>query len=129
MIQQSLRLIYATLGLVCLAIGIVGVFVPLLPTTPFVLLAAFFFSKSSRRWHEWLLSRPTLGPMIVEWRDHRVIRPRAKILAAAAILLTFGATVTFVAAPPAAKGSVAVLGAALLTFILTRRSVPPDQTI
>ncbi|HKX61201.1 MAG TPA: YbaN family protein, partial [Verrucomicrobiae bacterium] len=116
MIQQSLRVIYLTVGLVCLAIGTVGVFVPVLPTTPFVLLAAFFFSKSSRRLHGWLLSRPVLGVMIVEWRDHRVIRPRAKILAAATILLTFGATVIFVAAPLAAKSSVIVLGVALLTF-------------
>ena len=54
--------------------------------------------------HNWLLSRPMLGPMIAEWRDHRVISPRAKILAMATILLTFGATVMFVAAPPAAKG-------------------------
>ena len=128
MIQRSLRLMYTTVGFICLAIGMVGVFVPLLPTTPFILLAAFCFSKSSQRLHEWLLSRPVLGVMIVEWRDHRVIRPRAKILAAATILLTFGATVIFVAAPLAAKVSVIVLGAALLTFLLTRRSAPPDGT-
>ena len=128
MILQSIRLIYATLGIVFLAVGIIGVFVPLLPSTPFVLLAAFFFSKSSRRLHDWLLSRPALGPMIVEWREHRVIRRRAKIVAVTAIVLTFGATVAFVTAPAPAKGCVVLLGVALLAFVLTRRSLPPDET-
>src|SRR5690606_32225428 len=55
-------------------------FVPILPTTPFLLLAGYLFSKSSPRFHSWLLSLPLAGRGIEDWNQRRVIRPRAKIL-------------------------------------------------
>lgn len=61
--------------------GVVGIFLPLLPTTPFVLLAAFCFSRGSLRWEAWLLQHPRFGPMVRDWRAHRAVPLRAKQLA------------------------------------------------
>ncbi len=65
-------------GFVALGLGIVGIPLPILPTTPLVLLAAFCFSKGSPRLHDWLRAHPRFGPMIDDWRSHGAIQPRAK---------------------------------------------------
>jgi len=75
------RLLWGMAGAVCLIAGIVGIFLPLLPTTPFVLLAAFCFSRSSRRCEQWLLSHRVFGPMVRDWRRSHAIPLRAKQLA------------------------------------------------
>jgi uncharacterized membrane protein YbaN (DUF454 family) len=76
-----LRPFWLLAGWVALLTGLVGVFVPLLPTTPFVLLAAWCFSRGSERWEGWLLAHPRLGPMVHDWRAHRSVPLRAKQLA------------------------------------------------
>jgi len=75
------RLLWVLAGIASLVLGIVGIFVPLLPTTPFVLLAAFCFARGSRRCETWLLNHPRFGPMVRNWRDHHAIPLRAKQLA------------------------------------------------
>ena len=66
------------LGYASLGVGFVGVFVPLLPTTPFVLLAAFFFSKGSERLHRWLTEHPRFGHYIRDWEAEQIIPPVGK---------------------------------------------------
>ena len=75
------RLLWLAAGVLSLATGIVGIFLPLLPTTPFVLLAAFCLSRGSSRAERWLLSHPRLGPLVSDWRASRAIPLRAKQLA------------------------------------------------
>ncbi len=75
------RLLWGMAGAVCLIAGIVGIFLPLLPTTPFVLLAAFCFSRSSTRCEQWLSSHRVFGPMVRDWRRNHAIPLRAKQLA------------------------------------------------
>lgn len=75
------RVLWLLAGLLSLATGIVGIFLPLLPTTPFVLLAAFCFSRGSTRCEHWLLNHPRFGPMVRDWREHHAIPLRAKQLA------------------------------------------------
>jgi uncharacterized membrane protein YbaN (DUF454 family) len=75
-------------GWVCFGLGVVGAFLPIIPTTPFILLAAFMFSKSSPRFHQWLMSLPLAGAAVMDWQENRVIRPRAKVLCAAMILFS-----------------------------------------
>lgn len=65
-------------GWACLGFGVVGAFLPLLPTVPFVLLAAACFSKGSERWERWLLTHPRFGPIVRSWRSTRAVPLRAK---------------------------------------------------
>jgi uncharacterized membrane protein YbaN (DUF454 family) len=75
------RVLWSTAGALALVTGLVGIFVPLLPTTPFVLLAAFCFSRGSERCERWLLEHPRFGPMVRDWRERRAVPLRAKQLA------------------------------------------------
>lgn len=72
------RVVWLVCGAVSLAAGVVGVVLPLLPTTPFVLLAAFCFGKGSARCEAWMLKHPRFGPMIRAWRARRAVPWRAK---------------------------------------------------
>ncbi|MES2715406.1 MAG: YbaN family protein [Pseudomonadota bacterium] len=75
------RVLWGTAGVLALLAGLVGIFLPLLPTTPFVLLAAFCFSRGSARLEAWLLAHPRFGPLIADWRARRAMPLRAKQLA------------------------------------------------
>ena len=78
-------------GVVALALGVVGIVLPGLPTTPFVLLAAACFVRASPRAHAWLLANPMFGPIVRQWEANRSISPRVKRTA----LLTMAATGLF----------------------------------
>lgn len=65
-------------GWACLALGLLGVFLPLLPTVPFVLLAATCFARGSKRWEGWLLGHPRWGPYVRSWRQTHAVPLRAK---------------------------------------------------
>lgn len=86
--------IYVALGFLALALGIIGAFLPMLPTTPFVLLAGYFFSKSNRRLHNWLLSSRFFGKIITDWEKHQIIPLRAKFMALFGV--TIGLYLTFI---------------------------------
>jgi uncharacterized membrane protein YbaN (DUF454 family) len=75
------RALWVGAGVLALVTGLVGIFLPLLPTTPFVLLAAFCFSRGSARCERWLLTHPRFGPMVRDWRERRAVPLRAKQLA------------------------------------------------
>ena len=75
------RVVYVTLGLSFVALGVIGVVLPLLPTTPFLLLASYFFARSSRRLNGWLLRNRLFGPMIRDWQKYRGVRLKVKIVA------------------------------------------------
>ena len=79
--SRGQRLLWMLAGLVSLVVGFIGIFLPLLPTTPFVLLAAFCFSRGSKRMEAWLVHHPRFGPMVQAWRRHRAVPLRAKQLA------------------------------------------------
>ena len=73
------------LGFLFLGLAFVGVFLPLLPTTPFVLLAAACFAQSSERMHRWLMNNGTFGPMLRDWEDRRCVSCRVKTIAVASM--------------------------------------------
>lgn len=86
------RLLYMTLGWSCVALGTLGVFLPLLPTTVFLLIAAWSFSRSSPRWHRWLREHAHFGEMICAWEEHHAMPRRAKRLAFAALAASYALT-------------------------------------
>lgn len=122
--KRVLAPIYVTLGWLCLLLGFIGVFLPVLPTTPFVLLAAYFFSKGSKRMHAWLLSSKMFGPVIRDWERDGVIRPAAKALSLSMMALLFGYTLLFVQVSVMVKVIVSAIGLSTAAFIVTRPSAP-----
>lgn len=85
---RTRRVLWLIGGWLVLLIGIIGIFLPVLPTTPFVLLAAFCFSRGSERWEHWLVHHPRFGPMVQNWRAHRAVPLRAKQLATVMMALS-----------------------------------------
>lgn len=120
------RTTYVLIGHTSLAIGFVGIFVPLLPTTPFVLLAAVCYSRGSDRFHAWLHGHPRFGPMIHSWHEHRAIGVHAKVVAVVMVFLSIMYSFFRLGAP---WNVLALLvGAAVLVFILSRPSAPASNT-
>lgn len=125
--MSSLRkALWLIAGFVCLGLGLIGVVLPILPTTPFMLLAAFCFAKSSKRLHNWLISHRQFGPPIKDWQMHGAISKTAKIGAVLtmigvlvlSLVLQLKSTVIIIQA-------LAMLGSA--TFILTRPFPPTND--
>lgn len=120
--SPALRLIaLKALGSAALATGIVGAVVPLLPTTPFILVSAWAFARSSPRLEGWLADHQTFGPLLQGWRARRAIPRPAK--AAAAMSLPLGlAGLWLTGAHPAVLAAAAACIAAVGGWILTRPS-------
>ena len=122
------RRIFVALGFVFMAIGIVGIVLPVLPTTPFMLLALWSFARSSDRFHDWLLNHRRFGPPLQRWNDHGIIPNKAKISALAVMSISLIFLIAFSAAPPYAVITAALLMLVGALFILTRPSRPPNRT-
>ncbi len=113
------RIIYLILGWASVALGLIGVVLPGLPTTPFMLVAAFAFSRSSPRWRAWLVSHRLFGPPIRDWEARGAISRKAKILAVATMALLFVISLVL-NLPLWALGAQAFCLTAVAIFILTR---------
>jgi len=83
------RMLWLIVGGSALVLGTLGIFLPLLPTVPFYLLAAFGFSKSSPKMHNWMINHKVFGPDIQNWNNNRIIHRRAKLMASAGMIGTF----------------------------------------
>ena len=83
-----MKILYIVLGTITLVLGIIGIFLPLLPTTPFLLLSAALYFRSSSRLYEWLLSHKYLGPYIRNFREHKAIPLRAKVVSVSLVWTT-----------------------------------------
>lgn len=115
-------------GVVALGFGIAGIALPLLPTTPFLLLAAFCFSRGSERLHAWLLAHPRYGPAILDWQEQGAISRKAKGLALLALGLAIGGA-ALAGAPPEVLGVQALVALAVGAFLLSRPEPRrPDRT-
>jgi uncharacterized membrane protein YbaN (DUF454 family) len=88
--------LFRLLGFVFLGLGVLGVVLPLLPTTPFILLSAACFARSSEKWHRWLLANETFGPMIRNWDENRCITCRVKTIGIISMILVGGFSVFYV---------------------------------
>ncbi len=116
--SRGLRLFFAGLGWLALSLGAIGIFLPVLPTTPFLLLAAACFARSSARFYNWLMNNRLFGPYLRAWRHERRIPRHAKILAVAMIVLTIGTSILLFIPLLGAKLATAAVGGAVITYIL-----------
>jgi hypothetical protein len=120
---MSARYLWLALGFAATGCGIVGAALPLIPTTPFLLLAAFCFARSSPRFHGWLIGHKRFGPLIRNWQRHGSIDPASKRLSIVVMGAAFAAS--WLAGLPGwllALQALALAGSA--AFILTRPSGP-----
>lgn len=111
--------LWVGLGLLCVALAMIGVVLPLLPTVPFLLLATFFFARSSSRLHGWLIGHRMFGPMILDWQSSGAIRPAAKKAATLSVAAVFGISVVLSVPPYILIIQAVALGGVML-FIWTR---------
>ena len=88
LLKGDILMVYKCIGFLFLGLAILGVALPLLPTTPFVLVAASCFAKSSARLHQKLLDNKIFGPLIINWENHRIISLRAKSIALSTMFLS-----------------------------------------
>ncbi|MCH2102083.1 MAG: YbaN family protein [Planctomycetes bacterium] len=107
-------------GLLFLALGAVGIFLPLLPTTPFLLLATACFSRSSRRMHAWLLRNRIFGPILCDWEERGAIARRVKWLSSILMVGLMSYPLGFLAIPPLTKVVAGASALAVLAFIWSR---------
>lgn len=122
LVNPALRPVFFILGWLSLVLGFVGAFLPVLPTTPFLILSAFLFSKSSVKLHQWILSLPTFGPMIKDWEQNKVIRPKAKAMSVTMLSAAIWASIIWGSMAIGLKAMLAAIWLGVGTFILTRKS-------
>jgi uncharacterized membrane protein YbaN (DUF454 family) len=124
---RPVRALFLVLGTVSLGLGALGLVIPVLPTTPFVLLAAACYLRASTRLHQRLVHSRTFGPTIVAWQEHGAIPPRAKAIAIAMVILTFGFSIGVAVEPPLMRASLAALGIVLVIWLARRPSWSPPE--
>ena len=117
-----MRSVYFVLGIFFVALGFVGAFLPVLPTTPFLILATTCFARSSPRLENWLLSHPRFGPSLRTWRERGAIPVKAKLLAVAGISSGFLLFWLGSAPGPILMASVGAFMLTGLVYVLTRPS-------
>jgi hypothetical protein len=122
--NPAARAVYLVIGLLFVGLGVLGAFLPVLPTTPFLLISLWAFSKSSVRLESWLLNHPRFGERLRAWRAHGVIPWGVKLTSWSAMFASMILMVATVRSWVALLGTAAVMaiGAA---YIASRPSVPP----
>jgi uncharacterized membrane protein YbaN (DUF454 family) len=121
------RVTWIIVGSISLGLGIVGIVIPILPTTPFLLLAAFCYGRGSERFYDWLVNRSQLGEYIRSYREGRGIPLKQKLLTIALLWLTIGFAIGFTAAPWWVKALLAVVAVGV-TIHLSRTKTRKDET-
>jgi len=123
--QQYTRLLLAVGGTIALALGIVGIFLPGLPTTPFLLLSAWCYARSSPRLYTWLMQHPVLGTYIRDYLERRGVPLRAKILALALLWPSIIVTAVFATRLLHARLALLFIAAAVSVHILKLKTLRP----
>ncbi len=111
------RALFFVAGITALGLGLAGIFLPVLPTTPLVILAAACFARSYRPFHEWLLAHRRFGPVLREWHEHRAIPWRTKITAIAMMAAAMTASIVFFVEPLWLQTLLAAFGVGLAVWM------------
>ena len=122
--------LWTLLGLLLLLIAAIGVVLPLLPTTPFVLLAAACFAKSSPRLHKWLMDSEVFGPMLADWDKKRCVTRKVKGVSLSMMIVIGGSSIWFFTPsgwPQAAAAAMIMLGILTVSSLNTCTQCQDDQ--
>ena len=114
-----MRIFFIVLGIVCVVLAALGVLLPGLPATPFLLLASYSFARSSKRMHDWLVNNKVFGPILSDFLDRKGIRLHIKIISIVMMWVMMLVSVFFLMENDIVK-YVAVGGAIIGTFAVTR---------
>jgi uncharacterized membrane protein YbaN (DUF454 family) len=125
--KAAVRPLLIASGTICVALGILGIFVPVLPTTPFLLLAAFFYARSSERFHQWLLGNHWFGQYIRNYQQGRGIALRDKIITLVALWLALTCTVLTTAPAWWVKLLLLSVGIGVTMHLLRINTLPPES--
>jgi len=120
-----MRVVYFSLGWMFFILGLIGVLLPVMPTTPFMLLALWGFARSSDKFHNWLYTHRLFGPPLQQWNEHRVIPLIAKVMSVSFMSISFVMMMLFSPLTLWLKLSVAALMIYGAWFILSKPSKPP----
>jgi len=118
-VSRGRRALWIMLGVLALILGAIGVVLPILPTTPFVILAAFAFGKSIPAWRRWLERNKIFGPLIKNWEETGAIAPRYKVMAVTMMLAAIALSV-YLSVRPLVLGVQVLCMLAAFCFIITR---------
>jgi len=122
------RVLFLGLGWLFFALGLIGAFLPVMPTTLFMIMALWAFANSSKQLHQWLYNHPKYGPMLQHWDEHRVIPIHAKIAAIGGMAISLTYVTVFSSAPPLAMfAAIAFIGFGAV-YVLSKPSRIPAET-
>jgi len=128
MTKTKLRKIaLATAGILSLSLGIIGIFLPLLPTTPFLLLSAACFVRSSDRLYNWLIHHKWFGAYIRNYREHRAVTLKSKIIALVMLWGVIGYSALVVVSLWWVRGLLAVIAIGVTIHLLHLRTLTPEM--
>lgn len=125
MTPRTLHWLYVAIGWICTGLGIIGAFLPVMPTTPFLLVALWAFSKSSPHLQQWLFDHPRYGSTLRDWHEHGAVRPGIKVTAVAAMASSV-AVVYWMTDNTVAIMAHATVISLVAVFILSRPSARPE---
>jgi len=124
-LQRARRILYVGLGLLSFGLGVLGAFLPVLPTTPFMLLSLWAFSLSSKRLETWLLNHPRFGPRLVAWRAHRAVPLPVKLTAWGSMIASLTLMLVAGASRLALAGAASVMAVGAI-YVARCPSRPPS---
>lgn len=122
-VKGGWRVLYQGMGLFFVGLGWVGALLPLVPTTPFLLLASFFFVRSSPMLQGWLIQSKIFGPFLRDWQKYGGVRPRVKILAFAMIAVVVGASLASSRLPMLGKVALVLLASVGLVVVARLKTI------
>lgn len=120
MIGQVRRVVLIATGCISFLLGVAGIFLPLLPTAPFMILSAYCWAKSSRRFHDALMAHATFGPMIRQWQEKGTMPRRTKYVALTMMTVSIVCVCFIFAVPPVGKWSAMVVMVPMMIWVATR---------
>jgi uncharacterized membrane protein YbaN (DUF454 family) len=121
--SRTVRISLIAIGWICVSLGVIGIFLPVMPTTVFLLIAAACFAKSSEKFYVWLISNKYLGKFVLDYREKRGMTKKSKILAISSLTIVLGSTIIFFVDPAWLKVMLTVILIGVASYILSLKTV------